>query len=171
MRSAAARVRAAPARAWRGTARTAGWVRGGVGRGLGRATGGIRAAATGGRDRISAWSERAWDRSGGARLAHGARSNPRVAIAWAAAAILILAWIGWTAYVTAEHGSNAGIGVLISWPVALAAVAIVAAPFVGAWLLVRRLRPREGDPAIAGGAEVPEPGTESEQTTSGTHPG
>jgi len=97
-----------------------------------------------------------------------ARANPRVAIGWAAAAILVIAWIGWAIYTTAEYGGAAGLGVLISWPAAVAALALIAAPFVGLWLLVKRLRPNGGGPPIAGGA--PDSGGD-EQFTGGTYPG
>ena len=69
------------------------------------------------------------------RALERARSNPRIAIAWAAGILLVIAWIGWAIYVTTEHGGSAGLGVLISWPAAIAALALVAAPFVGVYLL------------------------------------
>ena len=141
--AAATRIGGAPRRAWEGTTRTAGWVGDGIDRG--------------------------WDRSGGARLAAGARSNPRIAIAWAVGALLLIAWVAWTAYVTAEHGANAGLGVLLSWPAVFAALALVAAPFLGTYLLVRRLRGDDQSPPIAGGAEVP--ASDSDAMTGGTYPG
>jgi hypothetical protein len=135
-----ARYRAA--RSWRtardGTKRTAGWVTGGVG------------------GRIASL----WRRSGG-RLVHAIGSRPRVAIAWAGGGLIVLAWIGWTVYVWVENGAGAGIGVLISWPAVFAALALVASPFVGAGLLVRRHR------VAADGPDVPETGESSGAPASG----
>ena len=150
--------------------------RGGVTGLGGRARGGLRSFGEGTRDRATSISDGArdgaavaWERSGGARLTESARSNPHVAIAWAAVALLVIAWIAWTIYVTTKHGANAGLGVLISWPALFAALAIVSAPFIGAWLLVRRHRSDGSSPAIAGGAEVD--GAEAEKFTGGTYPG
>lgn len=69
-------------------------------------------------------------------------------------ALIVLMWIGWTAYVWAENGSTAGIGVLISWPAVLAGVTLVTAPFIGGAVAVRRHR--AGEPLLAGVAAVPE---------------
>ena len=82
------------------------------------------------------------------------RSHPQVAVAWAAGALLVLAWIGWTVYVWIENGAGAGIGVLISGPAVFAALALVASPFVGAGLLVRRRRVAADGPALAETGEV-----------------
>jgi len=68
-------------------------------------------------------------------------------------ALIVVMWIGWTAYVWTENGSTAGIGVLISWPAVLAAVTLVTAPFIGGAVAVRRHRASE--PVFAG-AVVPE---------------
>jgi hypothetical protein len=106
-----------------------------------------------------------WDRSGGAGLVDSARSNPRVAIAWAALGVLVLAWIAWTIYVWSSNGSRAGLGVLISWPIVFGALAMIAAPFVLVTVLVRRHRDGEGGAAMAGGAEDPD------SVTGGTYPG
>jgi hypothetical protein len=74
---------------------------------------------------------------------HRVRSDRRLAIALVVAVLLLSAWIAWTVYVWNENGSDAGIGVLVSWPAALAALALIASPFVvGAWLL--RSREQEG---------------------------
>ncbi len=83
-------------------------------------------------------------------------------------ALIAVMWIGWTAYVWAENGSTAGIGVLISWPAVLAAVTLVTAPFIGGAVAVRRHR--AGEPVFAGAiapAETtpepaPEPATDPE---------
>lgn len=169
IRAGASRVGGAPRRGWEGTARTASWVKGGVGRGWQRTRSGIGGATTDARERVRDTAEAAWDRTGGARIAQSARSNPRIAIAWAVGGLLLLAWIAWTAYVTAENGANAGLGVLLSWPVVFAALALVAAPFVGTALLVRRLRGGDDTPPIAGGADSP--AGDSDAITGGTYPG
>ena len=92
-------------------------------------------------------------------MTESSRSNPRVAIAWAVGAVLVVAWIGWAIYVTTEHGGAAGLGVLISWPAAIAAIALVAAPFVGVYLLVQRIR----EPALAGTAGLADRPDQSER--------
>ena len=89
--------------------------------------------------------------SGGASLWQRARSDARIGAALILGTLLLITWIAWTVYVWSENGSAAGIGVLISWPAVIAAVALVAAPFVVAAVLVRRLAP-DGEPALAGGA-------------------
>jgi hypothetical protein len=77
-----------------------------------------------------------------------ARERPTVAVAIAAGALVGIAWIAWGIYVTASNGANAGLGVLITWPVLIGALALVAAPFVGGALLVKRFWPEgEGDPS------------------------
>ena len=157
-------------------AKVRGGVKGGWSKASGGLRGGLRSVGQGMRDRAASISDGArdgvaavWEHSGGARLMQSARSNPQVAIAWAALALIVFAWIAWTIYITAKHGTAAGLGVLISWPALFAALAIVSAPFVGAWLLVRRHRSNGSSPAIAGGAEVG--GAEAEKFTGGTYPG
>jgi hypothetical protein len=73
-----------------------------------------------------------------------ARSNPRMVVAIAAGAILLLAWIGWAIYVTSSNGATAGLGVVIAWPAMLAALALISLPFIGGYLLVRRLSTDSG---------------------------
>jgi hypothetical protein len=68
-----------------------------------------------------------------------ARSKPRWIVAIAGAAILVLAWIGWAIYVTSSDGARAGLGVVIAWPAILAALALISLPFIGGYLLIRRL--------------------------------
>jgi hypothetical protein len=142
------KVRSGATSAWRGTTRTAKWAAGGVAAGPKRAAGAIGGATRGARDRVRGGARTAWRSSGGAGAVERTRSNPRIAIAWAAGILLVVAWVGWAIYVTVEHGGSAGLGVLISWPVAIAALALIAAPFVGVYLLVQRLR----EPALAGPA-------------------
>lgn len=100
-------------------------------------TGGA-AQAGGLRERVASMSERA-------------RDDHRVAIAWVAGTLLLVAWIAWTIYIWSENGAAAGVGVLVSWPAVLAALALVAAAGAGAWMLLRRIVP-DHEPALAGGA-------------------
>jgi hypothetical protein len=142
--------------AWQGTKRTTGWVKDGV-TGVFRSDSGdssegsfAKPAKEPGpvRDGISG----AWDRVGGASLIQRGRADSRVGAALIIGAIVVLLWIAWTVYVWTENGTAAGLGVLISWPAVLLALALVAAPFVGAVVLVRRLA-ADGGPtlAVAGG--------------------
>ena len=163
MKRALAKFRSAPGRAWRGTARTAKWAGSGVAAGPRRAADAIGGATRGARDRVRGAAEGVWRRSGGARATESARTSPRVAIAWAVGTVLVVAWIGWAIYVTTEHGGAAGLGVLISWPVAIAAVALVAAPFVGVYFLVQRIR----EPALAGTAGLADRPDQSERDDAG----
>ncbi|HEX2359380.1 MAG TPA: hypothetical protein VHH72_06160 [Solirubrobacterales bacterium] len=121
------------ARSWRtardGTKRTTGWVTGGLRGAFRRAGGAVPRAGFPGR----------------------IRARPRAAAAWAGAALLVAAWIGWTVYAWIENGAAAGIGVLISWPAVAVALALLASPFVGAGLLVRRHRRAADGPAVAAG--------------------
>jgi hypothetical protein len=78
-----------------------------------------------------------------------ARSNPRVVVAIAAGAVLLLAWIGWAIYVTSDHGATAGLGVVIAWPAMLAALALISLPFIGGYLLIRRRSDGDGSTSTA----------------------
>jgi cytoskeletal protein RodZ len=96
------------------------------------------------------------------------RSNPRLAIAAITGALLLIAWIAWAIYVTNDQGANAGLGVVLSWPVLLAALVVVASPLVGLYFLVRVLRPSdEADrsPSISGASADAE--TETEEKPAG----
>ncbi|MBM3667777.1 MAG: hypothetical protein FJW90_09925, partial [Actinobacteria bacterium] len=124
-----------------GTARTATWVKEGVAGAPGKLRG---AVSRGGEDSgpkakpapakasgAAANGEGGtWERIGGAAALERARGDRRVAIAWIAGALLFVAWIGWTIYVWSENGSAAGVGVLVSWPAVLAALALVGAALV-----------------------------------------
>jgi len=91
-------------------------------------------------------------------------------------ALIVVMWIGWTAYVWTENGSTAGIGVLISWPAVLAAVTLVTAPFIGGAVAVRRHRAGEPvpagafAPAEATSAPAPEAKTEDAEADSDAEP-
>lgn len=78
-----------------------------------------------------------------------ARSNPRLVVAIALGAILLLAWIAWAIYVTSSDGATAGLGVVIAWPAMLAALALISLPFIGGYLLIRRLSEDSGSTATA----------------------
>jgi hypothetical protein len=128
-----------------------GWVRGGIGRATSRT-----------RERFAKSREAIGDRVGGATetprarassLRQSARERPTTAVAIVGGVLLGIAWIAWAIYVTTENGANAGLGVLITWPVLIGALALIAAPFVLAGMLVKRFRPDGGDnPPIAGAA-------------------
>jgi hypothetical protein len=78
------------------------------------------------------------------------RSNPRLAIAVIVGALLLIAWVAWAIYVTRDNGANAGLGVVLSWPVLLAALVLIASPFVGLYLLVSRLSGEESSESSEG---------------------
>ena len=86
-----------------------------------------------------------------------ARSNPRLMVAIAAGAILLLAWIGWAIYVTSSDGTTAGLGVVIAWPAMLAALALISLPFIGGYLLIKRLSEDSGSSATAEADSSDEP--------------
>src|SRR3954469_3431427 len=88
-----------------------------------------------------------------------ARSNSRLVVAIAAGAILLLAWIGWAVYVTSSNGASAGLGVMIAWPAMLLALGLISLPFIGGYLLVRRL---STDSASPGADPEPVSGDEAE---------
>jgi len=75
-----------------------------------------------------------------------ARSSPRLVIGIAAGVLLFLGWIGWAIYVTSSNGATAGLGVVIAWPAILAALALISLPFIGGYLLIRRLSTDSGTP-------------------------
>jgi hypothetical protein len=89
------------------------------------------------------------------------RSSPRLLIAIAIGTILVLAWIGWAIYVTSDKGATAGLGVFIAWPAMLAALALISLPFIGGYLLMKRLSPSDGE-ATAATAEMDEDDEEPE---------
>jgi hypothetical protein len=89
---------------------------------------------------------------GGDGLIDRARDNPRYAIAIAGGGLLLIAWIAWAIYVTTDHGARAGLGVLLSWPVLLGALVLVSLPFIGLYLLVRRLSEGGGGASTTGEA-------------------
>ena len=92
-----------------------------------------------------------------------ARSNPRWAIAIATAAVLFLAWIAWAIYVTRSNGATAGLGVVLAWPAMLVALALISLPFIGGYLLIRRLSDGDGSAAAAAEAPVEDEDDDSEE--------
>ncbi len=97
-----------------------------------------------------------------------ARSSPRLLVGIAGGALLVMAWIGWAIYVTSDHGARAGLGVIIAWPAALAALALISLPFVGAYLLIRRLAASEEDGGTATAeSETPDADDVDEEEDSG----
>lgn len=150
-----AKVLAGPVAVWRGIRWAAGGAAGALRRGVFGLWSALRGGATGAGHGVKQGARGAWEKAGGARLVDRARSNPTVAVAVAAGVILACAWIGWAIYVTTENGVAAGLGVLITWPAVLLALAIAASPFVATALLIRRRRAGgEDPPLIAGGAEL-----------------
>jgi hypothetical protein len=77
------------------------------------------------------------------RFAGRVRANPWIAVAVAAAALLIAAWLGWAIYVASDRGLNEGIGVLIAGPALLLAALLVCLPVVGIYLLIRPREPAD----------------------------
>jgi hypothetical protein len=57
-----------------------------------------------------------------------------------AGGLLVAAWIAWAVYVWTENGASAGIGVLVTWPVVFAALALVTSPIWATGIFVRRRR-------------------------------
>lgn len=163
-------------RAWttatEGTSRTARWAAGGL---AGAVAGGARKAraaitgsggeparAPGGEGAASQPKpaegdarESLWARSGGAGIAHGVRSPHRTAAVCTAIALLLAIWIGWTVHVWTNNGEAAGIGVLISWPAAFAALALICVPFAGGVALYRRGRGGNAREETNGGPSAP----------------
>jgi hypothetical protein len=93
------------------------------------------------------------------------RSNPRLAVAAIVGVLLLIAWVAWAIYVTSDNGANAGLGVVLSWPVLLAALALIASPFIGLYFLLRSLRPTDEageEPPIAGASTDAEAELEEE---------
>jgi hypothetical protein len=93
------------------------------------------------------------------------RSNPRLAVAAIVGVLLLIAWVAWAIYVTSDNGANAGLGVVLSWPVLLAALALIASPLIGLYFLLRSLRPTDEagkEPSIAGASTDAEAEPEAE---------
>ena len=91
-----------------------------------------------------------------------ARSNPWLLVAIVGGAILILAWIGWAIHVSSDAGARAAVGVLIAWPAMLAALALISLPFIGGYLLIRRVSASGGE-TMAPAAEVSDEGEEEDE--------
>lgn len=100
--------------------------------------------------------------SGDDGLVGRARSNPWLLVAIVGGAILILAWIGWAIHVSNDAGARAALGVLIAWPAMLAALALISLPFIGGYLLIRRVSAGGGE-TMATAAEVSDEGEEEDE--------
>jgi hypothetical protein len=99
-----------------------------------------------------------------------ARSSPRLLVGIVGGALLLLAWIGWAVYVTSDHGARAGLGVVIAWPAMLGALAIISLPFIGAYLLIRRLSDSEGGGTATAEAESSDADDEPEDSAEDDDP-
>lgn len=100
--------------------------------------------------------------SGDDGLVGRARSNPWLLVAIVGGAILILAWIGWAIHVSNDAGARAALGVLIAWPAMLAALALISLPFIGGYLLIRRVSASGGETMVPA-AEVSDEGEEEDE--------
>lgn len=154
-----------------GTKRTAGWVKGGV---TGVFSSSSDDSSNPGKSSSKTASTKptkepgpvrdgiagAWDKVGGAGLIARGKADSRVGAALIVGAIVFVLWIAWTIYVWSENGSTAGLGVLISWPAVIAAIALVASPFVAAGVLIKRMAEGGGPSlAMAGGGTTTETAT------------
>ncbi len=92
------------------------------------------------------------------------RSNPWLGIGAIAAGLLLVAWIAWAIYVTSDNGANAGLGVVLSWPVLLGALALIASPFVGLYLLLRSEDEADDADSTSGDSAAEEDETEEKPT-------
>jgi hypothetical protein len=84
-----------------------------------------------------------------AEFADWIRENPHVTVAIVGGVLLVCAWIAWAVYVTSENGASAGLGVMIAWPAMVVALALISLPFIGGYMLFRRLSIEEGNPESA----------------------
>jgi hypothetical protein len=100
-------------------------------------------------------------------LIHRVRSSPRLVVAIAGGAVVLLAWIAYAIYVTSDQGARAGLGVVIAWPAILAALAIISLPFIGGYLLIRGLSPSEDEEEPDEEAEESESDSEAEASPAG----
>ena len=55
---------------------------------------------------------------------------------------------------TSDNGARAGLGVVIAWPAMLAALALISLPFIGGYLLIRRLSGSEQNGDVAETSEA-----------------
>lgn len=141
-----------------GTGRTVRWVGNGIARGPRRTR--ARMAAGMGRDgavtaKGGAPTAAAAPADGGPGAFARARSNLRAILLWAAAGLLVAAWIGWTVYTWIENGAAAGIGVLISWPAVLAVLALLTSPLWAPRLVARerRMAAEGGNAGVTAGSD------------------
>ena len=98
------------------------------------------------------------------------RANPWLAVGIAIAALLVLAWLGWAGYVASDRGVNEGLGVLVAWPAIMLALALISLPFIGIYLLVKRLSPDSDDAATQEADEPAAEETDEEEETEEKEP-
>jgi hypothetical protein len=89
------------------------------------------------------------------RLAAKVRTHPWAAVGSVALVLLVAAWIAWAVHVGSKNGTDAAIGVLISWPLLFALAASVALLVVGIRRLARRSDATDPSPAQKAPAEPP----------------
>ena len=136
-----------------------------VGDGIGWAASGTRTKATESgqaiRGRVAKVTEA--PRARASSLRSRASEHPALAVGIVGGVLIGIAWIGWAIYVTTNNGVNAGVGVLITWPVLIGALALIAAPFVRTAMLVQRHR-AASEPAMTGAPSIAdEPAKKEEQ--------
>jgi hypothetical protein len=102
------------------------------------------------------------------RVVERVRSNPKLAVAIAVGIVLLLAWIGWAIVVTSDHGSRAGLGVLIAWPALIVAVALVSLPVIGGYRLIRGLSASDEHGGSAGATVEEERDGDEDEPASGS---
>jgi uncharacterized protein with PQ loop repeat len=90
------------------------------------------------------------------RVVERVRSKPWLSVAITAGALLVLAWIAWAIYVGIDRGGRQALGVLIAWPVIIAAAALVCLPILGIYLLIRRQADADSPAAPAEAPGEPE---------------
>jgi hypothetical protein len=64
-------------------------------------------------------------------------ANPWLLVGIVVGFLLVCAWVAWTVRVWSDQGARQGIGVLIVWPAILAALAVIAIPFIWAFRVIR----------------------------------
>lgn len=108
------------------------------------------------------------------RLAAEVRAHPWAAVASVALVLLAAAWIAWAIRVGSINGTDAAIGVLISWPLLFVLAASVALLVVGIRRLARRdggSDPRPQEAPAKPSAEDDEPASEAAPDDTATKAG
>jgi hypothetical protein len=107
-------------------------------------------------------------------LARKAWRHPWIALGLVALLLLIAAWIAWAVHIGSKNGTDAAIGVLISWPLLFFLAANLALLVIGIRRLARggepgrRPAPDEpSEPAPGEGQPAPEPPSKDATTEAG----